>query len=784
MDQARFSYLCCNPFDKANHSSKRKNLRSVLPWMCERIHSIEVGAKICDECRKQLGKLPIPDPTTESSECTPVTESSESVHLEQSDEESDFCRNLEAKSCQDTSTLESVNQCLEEIGETPVVKKKLQQVHYPKDKLKRITTAMKKVIIQDVESSDSGDDGEIIKQLKEKFHTTAERSEKVRVLTVLPKSWSMRRIQAEFGASDYMVRRARELVKQNGILSSPNLKPGHSIAAETCESVCRFYESDEVSRIMPGKKDFVSVRLGEKREHFQKRLLLGNLKELYQLFKDKFPTHTIGFSKFAELRPKHCVLAGASGTHAVCICTIHQNVKLMMLDAKIADLTASDDVPLGTYQHCLARMICNPPQPICYLNRCDACPGINVVKERLTRLMDTNLIDSIVYKQWVSVDRCTLETIIKSADGFVDSFCEKLETLLPHSFIAKQQARFYTQLKEDLQPGEFLITADFSENYSFVLQDAAQGFHWNNSQATIHPFVVYYLDMGKLSHLSYIVISDCLHHDTVAVYLFQKSLLDFLKKKFSIHKVFYYSDGAASQYKNRKNFINLCHHEADFGVPAEWHFSATSHGKGACDGVGGTVKRLAARASLQRPYDQQIMTPRQLFDWSAENVPATFFQYCSLDDYKREAIFLEERFKQARTIPGTRKLHSFTPVSKTIISTKQYSSSCSSKEERVTIRGDELTLEEITGFITCIYDDQWWVACVLQTEANDAVKVSFLHPNGPSRSFRYPHRPDILNIPLSDILTKVDPRTVTGRVYTLTPKESQDASEKLKIAKK
>ena len=65
---------------------------------------------------------------------------------------------------------------------------------------------------------------------------------------------------------------------------------------------------------------------------------------------------------------------------------------------------------------------------------------------------------------------------------------------------------------------------------------------------------------------------------------------------------------------------------------------------------------------------------------------------------------------------------------------------------------------------------------------NDAVKVSFLHPNGPSRSFRYPYTPDILNIPLSDILTKVDPRTVTGRVYTLTPKESRDALEKLKIA--
>ena len=70
------------------------------------------------------------------------------------------------------------------------------------------------------------------------------------------------------------------------------------------------------------------------------------------------------------------------------------------------------------------------------------------------------------------------------------------------------------------------------------------------------------------------------------------------------------SPDAGSQYKNRKNFVNLCHHKDDFGISTEWHFSATSHGKGACDGLGGTVKRLAARASLQRPYNDQIMTPR------------------------------------------------------------------------------------------------------------------------------------------------------------------------------
>ena len=164
--------------------------------------------------------------------------------------------------------------------------------------------------------------------------------------------------------------------------------------------------------------------------------------------------------------------------------------------------------------------------------------------------MDDNLVDSIVYKQWVSVDWCILETFSKSADDFVDVFCEQLQVLLPHSFIAKQNLLSKPSQKSELLPGE-MITADFSENYSIVLQDAAQGFHWNNLQATIHPFIVYYKDSDELKHICYVVISDSLRHNTVAVHLFQKSLICFLRENFGTlsHKIYYFSDGAASQYK-------------------------------------------------------------------------------------------------------------------------------------------------------------------------------------------------------------------------------------------
>ena len=130
------------------------------------------------------------------------------------------------------------------------------------------------------------------------------------------------------------------------------------------------------------------------------------------------------------------------------------------------------------------------------------------------------------------------------------------------------------------------------------------------------------------------------------------------------------------------------------------------------------------------------------------NIPAVFFEYCSTEDYKIEQTHLEERFQRTQTIPGTRKLHSFIPVSKHTVKTRVYSSSSLFKEQRVTSRGSELSVEQISGFVTCVRDEQWWLACVLQLDVdNNEVRVTFLHPCGPSRSFKYPNVQDILTIP-------------------------------------
>ena len=81
---------------------------------------------------------------------------------------------------------------------------------------------------------------------------------------------------------------------------------------------------------------------------------------------------------------------------------------------------------------------------------------------------------------------------MKPTEDSIDSFVEKLLEIKKHSFNAEQQAAFFQEVKENLEPGTIIVGGNFSENYHFVVQDAAQGYHWANDQVTIHPFIVYH----------------------------------------------------------------------------------------------------------------------------------------------------------------------------------------------------------------------------------------------------------------------------------------------------
>ena len=156
-------------------------------------------------------------------------------------------------------------------------------------------------------------------------------SRHVQLLTLAPESWSIEKTVTEFNTTEYKVKESRKLKKEKGILPEPKAKAGKTLSKEVEKKVKEFYENDEYSRLLPGAKDYKSVKGPDgKRERLTKRLLLMNLNELHENYKKLNPGDKIGLSKFCSLRPKHCITVGCRGTHSVCVCSIHQNVKLMV----------------------------------------------------------------------------------------------------------------------------------------------------------------------------------------------------------------------------------------------------------------------------------------------------------------------------------------------------------------------------------------------------------------------------------------------------------------------
>ena len=213
---------------------------------------------------------------------------------------------------------------------------------------------------------------ELVELMKKKLKIS-NRSKTLQVLTLVPDSWSVRKAAAEFNVSKQTIQKARVLKQQKGILEMPDVVGGNRIQETIRELVQDFYCDNEYTRQLPGKKDCVSI--GQK-QYMSKRLILGNIKELYAAFKARHPDAKIGFSTFAALRPKWCIPVGPKGSHIVCVCTHHENVKLLL------DVEGLKD----HYHEILEMVVCDINNKKCMIHRCQNCPCIENVESFLRRM--------------------------------------------------------------------------------------------------------------------------------------------------------------------------------------------------------------------------------------------------------------------------------------------------------------------------------------------------------------------------------------------------------------
>lgn len=107
---------------------------------------------------------------------------------------------------------------------------------------------------------------------------------------------------------------------------------------EMNQLIKNYFLDEQNCYICPGMRQCVVSRdaTSAEKTYTQKRMLLYTLHDLYNNFISDYKGTEVlpKFSYFAALKPKECVYAGDPGTHTICVCVEHENVKL-----KIAAVT-------------------------------------------------------------------------------------------------------------------------------------------------------------------------------------------------------------------------------------------------------------------------------------------------------------------------------------------------------------------------------------------------------------------------------------------------------------
>uniref|UniRef100_A0A1I8HH74 SWIM-type domain-containing protein n=1 Tax=Macrostomum lignano TaxID=282301 RepID=A0A1I8HH74_9PLAT len=211
---------------------------------------------------------------------------------------------------------------------------------------------------------------------------------------------------------------------------------------------------------------------------------------------------------------------------------------------------------------------CNPATPRCAVGLCDVCSSSD--SHRIPNPDPEVLEDGVTFRFWQRNEQSQrMEQDARAVT--VDTAHKLLLALLPkfivHERTRVHQSAAYRDRKAALAEDEQIFHFDFSENYTCAHQDATQQAYWCQNQVTIF---------------------------TVAVYRKSCSIMLALRFATPGQRVRFWSDGPASQFKNKFmfHFTELACREFEL-AELSWEFFATSHGKGAIDGLGGTLKRFA-----------------------------------------------------------------------------------------------------------------------------------------------------------------------------------------------
>ena len=199
-----------------------------------------------------------------------------------------------------------------------------------------------------------------------------------------------------------------------------------------------------------------------------------------------------------------------------------------------------------------------------------------------------------------------------------------------------------------------MLQMDFSENYTARWQYEIQPAHYGANQITIYCACFWHGSNIKSS----VVVSNDLSHTKDSIMKFLDVLMPTLLND-KIQTLHIWADGPSSQFKNKYMVNALPWMIKRYGINIQWNYFASSHGKGAVDGVGCSIKRQVFEKVKQRRAEVRDA--------------ASFFQcarkyssniYVHLVDINEITQYVSENvatvFEGAMDKPGIAKIHCVT----------------------------------------------------------------------------------------------------------------------------
>ena len=307
-------------------------------------------------------------------------------------------------------------------------------------------------------------------------------------------------------------------------------------------------------------------------------------REVYYLYKHEYPADTVVLSMLKSLCPD-VVVCKDKMPHHVCVCQYHENI-----DCLLHGLRHVPSIP-ATYSGLFQQVSCDPDSEQCMFGECDDCKELSSLESLIEATDDMVLGDQIKWLEWVHSQDGQPEKVEKAGTvtDALTSLAQKLGQFKIHCYIKSKQAAAFRELHTSPGPQCAVLQVNFSENASIIEQEEVHSEHWNHKQVTVFTAVAWTREHTSL----HAAVSDNLSHDKYAAAIMIETVLDKVQAKQTepVNQVDIFSDGASQHFKQKYMMTYITSLLQSKGLTVNWHFFAATHGEGAVDGVGGTVKR-------------------------------------------------------------------------------------------------------------------------------------------------------------------------------------------------